>query len=703
MSKSLNFKEKLKEYINLLNNGYIPKSIDKEMTFSDGTIIGQFWRYAKDKIKEELEKEEYNMGYEIAKKIVLLKNPKMSIKIEEYIEMINNGYIPRSNDKKTTFKDGSIIGEFWRYNKDKIKEELKKDEYNMGYERVKELVNKELKKLTYEERLKEYINLLNNGYIPKKNDKKTTFSDGTIIGEFWSKNKNKIKEELQNDKYTVGYEIAKKIVLLKNPKMSIKIEEYIEMINNGYIPRSNDKKTTFKDGSIIGEFWRYNKDKIKEELKKDEYNMGYDLAKKVVNDEQKKLTYEERIKEYINLLNNGYMPKSKDKEVTFSDGTFIESFWTKNKDKIKEELEKDKYAIGYDLAKKVVNDKFKNLSFDEKLQEYIEMINNGYITVYNDKETTFKDGSIIGEFWHHHKEKIKEELEKEKFNVGYDLAKEAVKNVKYSKKKVRKKVSSTLKKVIDIFKIDIKELEKYDSKTILKILKLHNIFKTKTFDELLQIVNGKSSWIDLRYKENIEDILTFLNLDSESIIRDMNINIITLKNAIKKEVCKKNIKKEYDFLKEFYYKLINEISINPSEEEISNNFITLIRKLSLEKEEIEVLKKAFISYIKVIKDYYKLDVALTDNFEIKCKKIKKYHLTTEEILDSYYISFEFYNKKLMDRHSEEYYRWQLLRQYMIDWDYYTVEEKEKIKKFFSSEEISILTKRNEEINVLTKK
>ncbi len=407
----------------------------------------------------------------------------------------------------------------------------------------------------------------------------------------------------------------------------------------------------------------------------------------------KKLSYEERIKEYINLLNNGYIPKSNDKKTTFSDGTIIGAFWTNNKEKIKEEVKKEKYAVGYERAKELVLLKKSRMSI--KIEEYIEKINNGYIPKSNDKKTTFSDGTIIGEFWQKNNNKVKNELEKEEFAVGYELAREIVND------KFNNNVNKS--KVIDIFKIDIKELEKYDSKTILKILKLHNIFKTKTFDELLQIVNGKSSWIDLRYKENIEDILTFLNLDSESIIRDMNINIITLKNAIKKEVCKKNIKKEYDFLKEFYYKLINEISINPSEEEISNNFITLIRKLSLEKEEIEVLKKAFISYIKVIKDYYKLDVALTDNFEIKCKKIKKYHLTTEEILDSYYISFEFYNKKLMDRHSEEYYRWQLLRQYMIDWDYYTLEEKEKIRKNFSSEEISILTKRNEEINVLIKK
>ena len=59
--------------------------------------------------------------------------------------------------------------------------------------------------------------------------------------------------------------------------------------------------------------------------------------------------------EYIDLLNLGYSPKKVDSETIFSDGTPINDFWKKKRDKIENELNTNlKYQVGYERAKLIV-------------------------------------------------------------------------------------------------------------------------------------------------------------------------------------------------------------------------------------------------------------------------------------------------------------------------------------------------------------
>ena len=91
--------------------------------------------------------------------------------------MLNKGYIPKKNDSETEFSDGSKVNQFWNNYKDKIKTELETNpKYETGYEKAKEAVKNYLEKkekrssLSVEDRIAEYIEMLNKGYIPKKND-----------------------------------------------------------------------------------------------------------------------------------------------------------------------------------------------------------------------------------------------------------------------------------------------------------------------------------------------------------------------------------------------------------------------------------------------------------------------------------------------------------------------------------------------------
>ena len=96
--------------------------------------------------------------------------------------MLNKAYVPKTNDSETEFSDGSKVNQFWKNYKDKIKEEQETNQkYETGYERAKETLKNYLEKkekrssLSVEDRISEYIEMLNKGYIPKKNDSETEY------------------------------------------------------------------------------------------------------------------------------------------------------------------------------------------------------------------------------------------------------------------------------------------------------------------------------------------------------------------------------------------------------------------------------------------------------------------------------------------------------------------------------------------------
>jgi len=135
-------------------------------------------------------------------------------KIIEYIEKINKGYIPRSNDPKEKFSDGTLVNRFWNNYKNQIIEEINSNpKYQVGYEVVKNTINIYKNKINFTTKILEYIEKLNKGYIPKKNDPKEKFSDGTLVNHFWHNYKSQIIEEINsNPKYQVGYEVAKNTI-----------------------------------------------------------------------------------------------------------------------------------------------------------------------------------------------------------------------------------------------------------------------------------------------------------------------------------------------------------------------------------------------------------------------------------------------------------------------------------------------------------
>ena len=148
--------------------------------------------------------------------------------------------------------------------------------YETGYETAKEVISS----LSFD-KIADFIEKLNSGYKPKKNDPDNTFSNGEPINYFWSTNKDKIISELMNNpKYETGYETAKAVI----SSLSFdKIADFIEKLNSGYIPKYNDSDNTFSNGEPINQFWSNNKDKIIEELMSNpKYETGYETAKATI-------------------------------------------------------------------------------------------------------------------------------------------------------------------------------------------------------------------------------------------------------------------------------------------------------------------------------------------------------------------------------------------------------------------------------------
>ena len=335
----------------------------------------------------------------------------------------------------------------------------------------------------------------------------------------------------------------------------------------------------------------------------------------------------------------------------------------------------------------------------------------------------------------------------EQFNGDEEKAKRVVQTLKNirEKRKSKKKEEWNIDNILKEFDVDIEKLISYLNKTktestkksktleyqgktlkefciensfnydvISRAVRLHEIGIHGNLEELInrELVNYQkhgqkdaATWIYEKYGNLVKHVLLYLNLDSSSIIKEMTSYQITLEEAIRHEVFKHTKEKqENNWLEELYEYLIDEVQEDKSKEQttddIANMFAILVKEYHLTKEEMNVLWNSFSKYIKTIKQYQLVDVGLETNEELRLEKIKDYKLEPEDIEESFFIPLEFDKNVLIGRKSELYQRRQLLRQYIIDWDYYTELEKQEIiiKNKFTNEEISKIEKTRTKIN-----
>ena len=259
----------------------------------------------------------------------------------------------------------------------------------------------------------------------------------------------------------------------------------------------------------------------------------------------------------------------------------------------------------------------------------------------------------------------------------------------------------------------------YDYEVILKVIRLHELCVHDNFEQTINrfLTHNKNkndsrpaTWIYEKYGMMIQEVLNSLDLDSQNILNNMSKSIINLEEAIGHEIFL-SVKKSSrnDWLEIVFKYLTVQLDRNINNPNLLADFDTsfnkLIKNYNLTLIECNILLDGLKKYIKTIKQYRIIDVGLETNPDKKLEKTIKYNLDEFDIEESFFIPLNFDNGVLLGKKSELYKRRQLLRQYIIDWDFYTDEEKEIIiaSGNFNSEEIEKINSTRNEINELVEK
>ena len=474
-------------FIELLNTGYIPESLDKKGIKFPGTdvLVANFWGSTQNKnlVIKALETDpKYQEGYDVAQNFIksYLSRKRVITKstqerIELFIELLNTtDYIPQNHDSSGTKFPGTDIEvkSFWKslsLREIILEEFYSNQKYQQGYGRAKSKLDKYKHKkaieISVEKKIELYIELLNTtDYQPTRQDYSGITFPGTEIEVkvFWQSHYEKIIDILFNDsKYTTGYEKAKEKVnkyleasktymAVRNISEEEQCRLFIELLNTtDYYPSASseeNQKLTFPGTTVlIKSFWG-NQDKRKmviDLLTEDpKYKEGYEKTKeKIIKSlKRKESNLDPSIKAglYIELLNTtDYEPVTVDTKTTYFPGSEIKigSYlnYEPNLKRVLEELESNpKYQEDYEVAKNkmklYLQDKSESLTQEEKIALFIELVNQGYIpTNAPSKDIKFPTTNCsVGGFWKFlaTREKIEYELlHNPKYQNGYEIAK----------------------------------------------------------------------------------------------------------------------------------------------------------------------------------------------------------------------------------------------------------------------------------------
>ena len=239
-------------------------------------------------------------------------------------------------------------------------------------------------------------------------------------------------------------------------------------------------------------------------------------------------------------------------------------------------------------------------------------------------------------------------------------------------------------------------------------------------EEILWWTNQGMIWIyqkrqkknvDKSYKRKLMLLLVFLqefNLNLYTISKYINQHKNPVEESIKKAILSQYKKDNSHITERIYSDLIQAIDIKKSknelEEELSRNKQFIIDVYGISEKEYNIVTQTFLKYATTIRKYQIYEVGLETNYQEKIKKIGKYNLTREEIEESLLVPLEFKDKQLLDPKSEIYSHRQIIRQYVIDWNEYTDEEKiEVIKRNgISQSEVLYIEKTREKIDQVTR-
>ena len=394
----LSFEEKIEEaYDYLQENKCLPMKKDKTIKFSDGVIMGNWLGLNQSKLKK---KSEYNeKALAILNELNNRKGLSFDDKLDEtYGYLQKYSVLPMSKNQMIKFSDGVIMSNWLSLNKSKLK---KKSEYN---EKALAIINElnARKGLSFDRKLeKVYEYLQKHNALPVSRNKTIKFSDGVIMSNWLNSNKSKLEEISKYNK------IAQAIINELNSRKGLcfedKIEEVYEYVQKyNALPMPKDKTIKFSDGVLMGNWLNKNRLKIAKMSKDDE------TALVIINklNSRMGLSFEDKIEEvYEYLRKNKSLPNTNDKQIKFSDGVLMGSWFTYQRLKLEEASKNNKKA---EVIVNELNSR-KGLSFEKRLEEVYEyLLDCGNLPVISDKYICFSDNKSISNWLSRNRQKIYE-------------------------------------------------------------------------------------------------------------------------------------------------------------------------------------------------------------------------------------------------------------------------------------------------------
>lgn len=242
------------------------------------------------------------------------------------------------------------------------------------------------------------------------------------------------------------------------------------------------------------------------------------------------------------------------------------------------------------------------------------------------------------------------------------------------------------------------------------VVKFKQLFPDESFEQILTRSIHESTiekeipdWIMEKYTPYVIEILQYLNFPVREIIDLMKQDILSIEQAItlqmiNEENIQKQDKKWLTMTTQYLVNLLLENQITVREQVISD-FLIELKEHKLTNEDIKKLTDLSLRTFEKIRMFQMLEVGLETEEKKKLEKMREYHFSPEDIEETYFITLRFYNAK-KDKQEKDNYRLELLRQYIIDWRYYSQEEKRQIiqNHHFTEEEIDYMNTARQKID-----
>jgi len=188
-----------------------------------------------------------------------------------------------------------------------------------------------------------------------------------------------------------------------------------------------------------------------------------------------------------------------------------------------------------------------------------------------------------------------------------------------------------------------------------------------------------SGWIYEKYGSHISTILKYLDLDEINMLREMTDQMISLEEVMQHEVfLSVNTNSRYDWLEVPFQFLLTKTEKEVSLPKLNRITYLFAQKYHLDREEIQVLQDSLHQYNTKMLEFQKLEVGFESDKARKLEKIVDYQLSSDDIEESFFLPLELNGCYITEKNQELYNRKCLLKQYVIDWNFYSDEEKKTL-------------------------